>query len=80
MDNFIQRLKKWYHAASLKLDKDIYFEDSEIGTKISFDQVKSIVEGVKDFENFIEQQNIDLQKLRLFNDLLIEKLARGSNE
>lgn len=74
MDNFIQRLIEWYHSASPKLDKDIYFEDSETGTKISFKQVKEIVETIKRFDKRVEQQNEYMEKINLFNDLLIEKV------
>ena len=78
MDNFLERLKEWYLAAKNEVyDRyDTFYVDESKGVKIPFAYVEDICD---EFFWNTETNKIlskEINKLELFNELLIEKLEK----
>lgn len=78
MDNFLERLKEWYLACKGEVyDRyGIFYVDEANGVKIPFAYVEDICDKIFGTEEHIEMLSKEINKLELFNDLLIEKLCK----
>ncbi len=81
MDNFLERLKEWYLTIKDEVfDRyDTFYVDEGKGLKIPFVYVEDICDEIFGNKEYNEYLGKEINKLQLFNDLLIEKLERVQN-
>ena len=78
MDNFLERLKEWY----LDVKNEVYdrygtfYVDEHSGVKIPFAYVEDICDEIFGNKEYNEMLGKEINKLELFNELLIEKLEK----
>lgn len=76
MYNFLEDLKEWY----LKVKDEVYdkwetfFVDEKKGVKIPFVFVEDICDAIFGNKEYNDELCKELNRLQLFNDLLIEKV------
>ena len=77
MDNFLDRLKNWYLSVKDDIcNKHELFYEEEGKVKIPFRYVEDICDKIFGSEEYNEMLNKEINKLELFNDLLIERLGK----
>ena len=81
MDNFLERLKEWY--LTIKYDDfdryDTFYVDESKGVKIPLVYVEDICDEIFGKREYTESLEKEIDKLGLFNELLIEKLREKEN-
>ena len=81
MNNFLEELKSWY----LEFKDDVYdryeifYVDEVKGVKIPFAYVEDICDEIFGNREHNEMLAKEIDKLELFNELLIEKLQEKQN-
>lgn len=86
MWNFLDDLKKWYEDRlndyGVEDKYAIWYVNAEYEVRIPFEFVGDIVRGVFGTQDVLDDTRNELDKMRIFNDLLIEKiqlLEEGKN-
>ncbi len=79
MWNFLDDLKNWYldKVDGLYQDKHaLYYVNEKLGIKIPYGFVEEIVNGIFGTQDILDDTRNELNNMRIFNELLIEKLQR----